>query len=415
MSERVVIIGGGVIGAFSAYHLAQRGFEVRIVEQSKFGRGCSHANCGLVCPSHVLPLCVPGAVGKTLSAMFKGNAPLYIKPRLSKSLWSWFWKFSRRCKRHHMIAAGHARSALLESSMTAYERFITEHGLDVEWERNGTLLVHHNEEEFEGFEETNAFISETFGVSARRIEGNDLVEFEPALVDGLAGGYHYECDAHLRSDKLMTAMRQVIENQGVEILEDTEIVGFDSSRNRCESVVTKNGDRLAADHFLLATGAMAPLLERQLRVRLPIQPGKGYSITMQRPQKCPRLPLLFESHRVVVTPMQSGYRLGSTMEFSGYDTSLNKSRLAALKSGAEHYLHQPYTEQVDEEWFGWRPMTYDGIPIIDSCPKVENVWVAAGHNMLGLSMAPATGQLIGEMIAGEETHLDRESYSLSRF
>jgi D-amino-acid dehydrogenase len=136
---------------------------------------------------------------------------------------------------------------------------------------------------------------------------------------------------------------------------------------------------------------------------------------MPRPAVCPTHPLIFEEHRVAVTPFASGYRLGSTMEFAGYDDSLNRSRLSILTDAAKLYLKEPLAEPVLEEWWGWRPMTYDGLPIIDRAPAAANVLIAAGHNMLGLSMAPATGKLVCEMLGGAKTHIDPAPYSLGRF
>jgi D-amino-acid dehydrogenase len=160
---------------------------------------------------------------------------------------------------------------------------------------------------------------------------------------------------------------------------------------------------------------MTPLLNHQLGCRIPIQPGKGYSMTMSRPALCPRIPLIFPETRVAVTPMQSGYRLGSMMEFAGYDDSINSKRIELLKRGAEPYLREPWTEPVEERWFGWRPMTPDGKPVIDRAPTMSNVVIAAGHNMLGLSMAPATGRLVAEMLSESPPHIDPAPYAVGRF
>ena len=157
------------------------------------------------------------------------------------------------------------------------------------------------------------------------------------------------------------------------------------------------------------------MLNRELGCRVPIQPGKGYSLTMPRPAICPTHPLIFEEHRVAVTPFQSGYRLGSTMEFAGYDETMNRSRLAILTDAAKLYLRDPLAEPVQEEWWGWRPMTFDGLPIIDRSPAMSNVLIAAGHNMLGLSMAPATGKLVSEMLGEAQPHIDPGPYGLRRF
>ncbi|MFO0968874.1 MAG: FAD-binding oxidoreductase [Gemmataceae bacterium] len=135
---------------------------------------------------------------------------------------------------------------------------------------------------------------------------------------------------------------------------------------------------------------------------------------MPRPTLCPSTPMLFEEDRVAVTPLRSGFRLGSMMEFVGYDRSLPAHRLDYLRKIAERYLREPYTEPIEERWFGWRPMTPDGVPIIDRAGW-GNVYLAAGHNMLGLSMAPATGKLVAEMLSGEETHINLDPYRLARF
>lgn len=136
---------------------------------------------------------------------------------------------------------------------------------------------------------------------------------------------------------------------------------------------------------------------------------------MSRPAICPKYPILFEEHHVAVTPFHSGCRIGSMMEFAGYDDKLDLRRLDILKRGAAIYLKEPYGEVTQQEWFGWRPMTYDSVPILDRCPTMNNVFIAAGHNMLGLSMAPATGKAVAQVLNDEPTHVDLAPYSLARF
>ena len=190
--------------------------------------------------------------------------------------------------------------------------------------------------------------------------------------------------------------------------------GVLSEDGKARAIKTSQGE-IAADAFVMAMGAMTPLLNRELGCRVPIQPGKGYSMTMRRPNVCPKIPIIFPETRVAVTPMQSGYRLGSMMEFAGYDESLRKERLELLKRGAEAYLKEPYTNEIEEEWFGWRPMTSDSVPIIDFSPAMKNVLIAAGHNMIGMSSGPASGKLAAEMLSGAAGHIDARPYSLGRF
>lgn len=412
--DPVLIVGGGVIGAACAHHLSQAGHEVTILDRGAFGKGCSHANCGLIVPSHVLPLAEPGAVKEALKALFKRNSPFSIKPRWDPALWSWLWNFARRCNRADMLEAGRGCHALLCSSLNLYHELMTRESLDCEWEPRGVLHVYRTAAAWEGFSETDRLLREVFDVPARRLTADDLLGFEPALKPGLAGGWYYEHDAQLRPDKLLRSWRQLLEDRGVTVSENCEVRGFAAENGRARGVVTDQGT-VEAETVVVALGAWTPFLSRELGCRIPIQPGKGYSMTMPRPKTCPGIPLMLPEHKVVVTPLQSGYRLGSTMEFAGYDETLPPRRLQMLKDAAANYLREPYCDPVEEEWFGWRPMTYDGNPIIDCSPTLRNVLIAAGHNMLGLSMAPATGKLVRELIDGEEPHIDPSPYRVRRF
>jgi D-amino-acid dehydrogenase len=413
-NKRAVVIGGGVIGVASAYFLRQSGWDVTLVDKGQVGKGCSHGNCGYVSPSHVLPLAQPGAIGRTIKAMLSRNSPFSIRPRLSGSLWSWLFHFARRCNERDMLESGRAIQALLNSARKLYDELFSQERLDVEWEARGLVFVLLTKPAMEHFAEADKLLRENFGLSATRYDGDAVVELEPALKSGLAGGWHYQCDGHLRPDKLMSSWRALLIDRGVSVHEQCEFQRFVGRNGRAAAVQT-NRDEFAGDMFVVATGAWTPLLKLDLGCRIPIQPGKGYSMTMARPARCPKLPMLFEEHRVGVTPMQSGYRLGSIMEFAGYDPRLNRRRLRLLTEGAKHYLHEPTAEPVVEEWFGWRPMTWDSRPIIGRSPALSNVFLAAGHNMLGLSMAPATGKLIAELANGAAPHVDPAPYSPARF
>ena len=413
-TRHVVVIGGGVIGTACAYFLMRGGWQVTLIERGQVGSGSSHGNCGLVCPSHVLPLAEPGMVAKGLKSLFQRNSPFAIKPRLDPALWSWLLHFASRCNERDMIAAGHGIQPLLLSSMALYQDLVEREALDCEFETRGLLFAYRSQAGMQEYAATDRLMSEAFQCPARQYDGDALVELEPALQPGLAGGWYYHDDAHLRPDKLMRAWRQVLEAGGATIREDCAFQGFQYRNGRAVVANTARGG-VTADNFVVAAGAWTPLLNEHLGCRVPIQPGKGYSLTMPRPAACPKIPLIFPETRVVVTPFQSGYRLGSTMEFAGYDETIRPERLELLKDGATDYLREPYCEPVLEEWFGWRPMTYDSLPIIDRSPKYENVIIAAGHNMLGLSMAPATGRLVAELLEGSSPHIDPRPYRVDRF
>lgn len=413
MPGRVVVVGGGVVGACCAYYLAKAGWRVAVLDRGGFGAGCSHANCGYVCPSHVLPLATPGAVWSTLKTLFQSNSPLKVRPGTVLKNLGWFLGFARKCNERDMLAAGKAIQALLNSSRQLFDELVRKEHLDCEWEAKGLLFVFRSKPAMDHYAHTDELLRGKFGMGAKRFDGEAVNALEPALKPRMAGGWLYESDAHLRPDKLMSELKRVLIALGVEIRENCEVTGFARTGGKATAVKTLAGEE-PADHIVVAAGAWTPLLNTELGCRVPIQPGKGYSITMPRPAVCPAFPLIFEEHRVAVTPFQSGYRLGSTMEFAGYDATMNRARLSILTEGAKVYLKEPLAEPVQEEWWGWRPMTFDGLPVIDRSPAMANVTIAAGHNMLGLSMATATGKLVAELADGHPPHLDPGPYGQRR-
>jgi D-amino-acid dehydrogenase len=412
-SDHVVVVGGGVIGASCAYFLRQAGRDVTLIDSGQFGRGCSHGNCGYVCPSHVLPLAGPGAMRSTLKTLFKKNSPLKVRWRLDPAMWTWFWQFSRRCNQRDALAAGHAIQHLLASSRDLYDELFQSTLTDVDWDPVGLLFVFLARSAMEHYARTDRLLRNEFGLAAERLEGDALSAFEPALKPSVAGAWRYANDGQLRPDKLMSAWRRVLESIGVEIREHCAMRDLVIEHRLVRRVLTDQGE-LAADQAIIAAGAWTSQWRRRFRCPIPIQPGKGYSLTMPRPALCPRSPMIFEEHRVAISPMQSGYRIGSTMEFAGYDTCLNADRLRLLRESADLYLREPSSGTTLEEWWGWRPMTPDGLPLIGRLPAFDNVFLAAGHGMLGVSMAPATGKLIAELLTGQPSHIDPAPYAVSR-
>ncbi len=275
--------------------------------------------------------------------------------------------------------------------MKLYREMIAAEQLDVEWDDRGLLLVWNDREEFEAYAKVVEFTQREFGIGPHRVDGDDLCKVEPALRPGLAGGWHWLTDSHLRPDRLMTALRQLLERRGVEILEGVEVNDFEVATSRAQAIETTSG-LMRAELFVVAAGAESPSFTRRLGCRLPIQPGKGYSITMPRPQGAPSVPLIFEEYHVAVTPWPSGLRIGSTMEFAGYDRTINRRRIELFKRAAADYLVGHSTpgatgsdtgatgaasaagangEPIVEEWFGWRPMTCDDLPIIGPAPRAR--------------------------------------------
>jgi D-amino-acid dehydrogenase len=297
------------------------------------------------------------------------------------------------------------------SSRTLYDELISKNQIQCGWETRGLLFVFRTQAGMAHYASIDELLRSVFQRSAIRLDRDELVTLEPALnPESTAGGWLYDCDAHLRPDRLMAELRRVLTDRGVKILENIECRQFIGDSHQARAIQTDRG-LFDADAFVLATGAWTPTLTAGLGCRLPIIPGKGYSITLPRPALCPNYPMIFEEDRVAVTPFVDGLRIGSTMEFAGYDAHLNPHRLRLLTNSAKAYLRD-FAASVGEGWWGWRPMTPDGLPRIGPTPNFRNVVVAAGHGMLGVSMAPATGKLVAEWLSGITPHLDPSPYQI---
>ncbi len=413
LNKEVIIIGGGVIGLACAHYLIDKGANVRIIEKYEIGAGASHGNCGLLCFSDVIPLCSSGTVSHEIVRTLKGTSPLYIKPRLDYKLLVWLLKFASKCNADNMTQAAMGKYELLNYSASLFDTLMALNTVNCDFEKKGLLAVFKDKKNFEKYQATNEFLA-TYNMGARRIDKKELRQLEPALRNDIAGAWLNENDWHLKPNILMASWRKYLSGKGLIIEEHCKVLDFEINGNTIIKVNTIKGS-FNADSFVLATGAWAPQTLQQLKLDLPVQPGKGYSITMERPGICLTYPCSLYEKSMVATPWKTGYRLGGTMEFSGYDDSLNPKRLSKLISGASAFLREPLGHPVMEQWTSLRPMTYDDLPIIDRAPFQENLIVATGHGMLGLTMSTGTGKLVCDMIYGKTPEINITPFSISRF
>lgn len=409
----VLILGGGIVGLACALYLLRAGRSVCILERASVGSAASHGNCGTITPSHCMPLAMPGQISHALRWLLKSDAPFRIAPRLDFALLEWLLQFAHRCNREDFNRITAIKAPLLRLSREALEELIRSESLECGFEMLGTMNVFRDAKAFEQSQRL-VHLSAECGIPVEVLDGNACRQREPALNEKIVGGFFNPLDAHLRPDRYSAELARKVKAMGGQILEFTTVNGFELSGDRIDKVRSNQGE-FSGQEIVLALGAWSPLLARQLDLRIPIQPGKGYSITYTRPESCPRIPLTLKECAVCVTGWQDGYRLGSTMEFAGYDSRLNRKRLDALKRGAAGYMREPEGAQIVEEWYGWRPMTVDDLPILGRAEKLRNLMLATGHGMLGVTMSAATGLLVSELIQGKATTLDMQPFSPLRF
>lgn len=411
----VVIVGAGVIGLASALALLEAGRGVRVIDSGRVGGGASHGNCGTITPSHAPPLAAPGMVAIALRWMLTPDAPLYIKPRIDPGLWRWLLGFAARCNPRDWQRSALGKSALLNDSRARLARWVHDYGLDCEFSESGVDYVFRDPKAFaEGQEEIHAL--RELGVVAEAIDGRHYEAMEPALKPGVAGALRFDGDAVLRPDRYVDELARLVRERGGEVVEEC---AFESVDTDAEGICVRTSQgTLHARDVVFALGAWSPRLAASIGfpgLRHAMQPGKGYSITYSAPSLVPRRPIVLRERSVCVTAWGSGFRLGSTMEFSGYDDTLNTQRLAALERGAAEYLRRPVGPEVREKWYGWRPMCIDDVPLIGRVPGRDGLWIATGHGMMGVSMSAATGQLVADLVSGATPAVDPTPYSPARF
>ena len=410
--DDVLIIGGGAIGLATALALLDAGRGVRILEAGAVGGGASHGNCGTITPSHAPPLAAPGVVAQALRWMFTPDAPLYLKPRVDPALWHWLLRFAVRCNPRDWRQSTQARAALLNDARARLADWVSRYDLQCEFEEEGLDYVFRDPRRFQQYVDESVVLK-TFGIATQVFGGTDYEREEPAMLPGVAGAIRFPGDARLRPDRYVAELARVVRERGGVIEEQCRVDRLEPTSDGVR-LATSQGERKGSE-AVIALGAWTPAFARRLAIRAPIQPGKGYSITYSRPARVPRHPMVLKDRSVCVTVWGSGFRLGSTMEFSGHDDTLNATRLAALERGAREFLREPVGAEVHERWCGWRPMTWDDLPLLGRAPGQRKVWIAAGHGMLGISMSTATGQLMADLMTGRPPAFDPSPYRPERF
>ena len=422
-SADVVVVGGGVVGLFTAYYLRRHHRDVTVIERGGIGSGASRGNCGYLCPSHVLPLCMPGAVRHATAGMvrglFRGGSALSIPPRIDPNLWRWLMQFAARCRGRHMGPVAAARHRLLSDSMRLYDEFFRNHQLDEIIQRRGLWMVHRHESTADAFEKTAEQLRSEFGLKVQRFDGRSLAEREPAMRADTGGGWLFPDDVHVDPSRMMDRLTSILTKVGVRFIEHAEVENvLPHSVGSGATVRYRTSDHgpidLSASDVVITAGAESPRFADALGGRIPIVPGKGYSMSVAMPQPAITAPMIFEDTHVAVTPLGDRLRIGSTMSLCGYDRNIDPKRIRRIRNDAASYFSTELSADITEQWTGWRPMVFDDVPCIDRSRRYKHVWVAAGNGMIGLSTAPATGRMIARRVTGQTTDGD-EAFSLKRF
>jgi D-amino-acid dehydrogenase len=406
-NRHIVIIGGGVIGLCAAYYCAR----------PERRDGCSFQNAGMLVTSHFVPLAAPGMVAQGLKWMWNPASPFYVKPRLSRDLLDWGVKFWRAATPEHVRRAAPLLRDLSVASHRCFEELAALPGSDFGLVRKGLLMLcrtpHALDEEIR-----TADMGRALGIAAEPLDATQVAALDPGIRMDVAGAVYFPQDCHLSPDGFVRQLQDRLEAEGVDFVWNAEVTGWRvEGGRRIRAATTRAGAELEADEFVLCGGAWSPLLARDLSVRIPLQAGKGYSLTLAKPRRLPAICAILTEARVAVTPMAGALRFAGTMEIAGLNEDINPVRVRGIIAAATKYY--PELEPADFDgvapWRGLRPCSPDGMPYVGRTAKCANLSIATGHAMMGMSLGPVTGKLIAEILAGEVPQFDMAQLSPDRY
>ncbi len=408
--RRADVVGAGVVGLACAYSLRKRDYEVTILDAAAPGAGASEGNAGWVTPSLSMPVPAPGMAGQSLRWMLRSDSPLYIRPTLAPRRIVWLLKLLRNCNETRYLRGLEATARLNERTFELFDQLEAE-GVEFEMHRAGLLFCFIDADACDHVLADLARVSR-LGYSPLRLLGDEVREREDRLSPNVSAGILVRQERQVRPESLVTGYVKRLLDEGAEIHVASPVRGFELSRDTVVGV--RNGEGVVeADEVVVAAGAHSGELVRQLGVRLPIDAGKGYSLHYEpRPVDVEHALYLYEA-RVGVTPFDRALRFAGTMEFSGINTRLEQTRIDALAAAADRYLRAWPSEAKGRAWAGMRPMTPDGLPVIGRI--ADNVTIASGHSMLGVTLAPVTGELVARSISEECTPDVLRPFDPSRF
>jgi len=413
--SRVVIIGGGIIGLFTAYYLVEEGFEVTILDKGDLSDNCSLGNAGMIVPSHIVPLASPGIIGKGLKWMLSSTSPFYIHPKLDRRLIQWCFLFYKAATKKHVdYSIPYLKNLSILSKNLYLELAEQNAGTDLGLEEKGLLMLFKTKEA--AHEETEfALMAREYGLTTEILDQKGVQELEPHLKLDVLGGVLFPGDAHLHPAKLHHFLVQHLESKGVKIVRKVAVQDFAFAGNSVQTVITDQGEE-KADFVIVCAGSWSSTVAQKLKLNMPMLGGKGYSFLADNQPPIQRPAILVEG-RVAVTPFSDKVRFGGTMEITDPNSRINMNRVKGIYDSIGRYYADfkcPAPAQ-DEVWSGLRPCSPDGLPYIGFTERWKNVLFGTGHSMMGMSLAPATGKILTEQLLNQNASILIDAFSPDRY
>ena len=414
--KHVHIIGGGIIGLCSAWYLIKQGIKVTIIDASNMKDGTSWGNAGMIVPSHFIPMSAPGVITQGLKWLLDKKSPFYIRPSFNPQLIKWLWHFISNATPRHVQRSIPILCQFHETSKQLYQELIKEENIQCHFEQKGLLMLFRTDKQATK-ELMAANQALKYGVEAQVLDNNGLKTLDPTIAKEVLGGVYYPGDAHLSPHLLMDQLKSKLRTEGVELIHSTAVTDFEMDGCSIRALYTDQEDKIPIDEVIFCTGQHTADILSKCGIKLLLQNGKGYSMTFRGLTHQPSVPAILAEAKVAITPMGCEFRIGGTLELGGKQNIVNKSRVEGILSGFHSYYDYMGELEVEENniWIGHRPCTPDGLPYIGRSKNINNLIIASGHGMLGLSLGPGTGKIVSQIVTNEEHEMDISLFTPERF
>ena len=413
--KNIVIVGGGIIGLSTAYAALREGLQVTVVDRiSNSGDNCSLGNAGMIVPSHFIPLAAPGAFGNAIKWMMDPESPFQVKPRMSWDLMKWGLRFFLASTETQV---GQAAPLLRDLSFASRDLYLqwSDSGIDCSLAKKGLLMLCKSEVAMVDESEI-AHRARDLGIPAKTLNATETYALDPNVTMNVAGSVYYPKDCHLDPSLLLSSLKAKIIALGGKIQHDCLVTGWKTKNRSIIALETKHGE-IEADEFVLCGGVWSEGLVKMLKLQLPLQPGKGYSLTLPNPIELPNVCSILCEAKVAVTPIGSGLRFGGTMQIGELNQSIDPRRVNGILKSIPCYMPRFRVQHFEgiQPWCGLRPVSPDGLPYIGRTNAWKNLTIAAGHAMMGISLGPITGELVNHILHGRSTEINIERLSPDRY
>ena len=429
---KVIVLGAGIIGISTAWHLLARGHEVTVVDrQPEAAMETSFANAAQISVSYCEPWANRDAPLKALKWMFRNDAPLLFRPQFDLRQWLWGLRFLSQCNEAAFERNVQQLVALGAYSHGALKDVVRATGIDYNRLERGIAHFFCDQLSFDTAGDAAALMRK-YGVDRKVINTDELLAIEPAFTafaHRIVGGTYTASDESGDARVFTQALAARCLANGAQFLYGHDIVRLNKVDGAIESVavcariqgVTGQNDEqkevlLKADSVVVACGSYSEPLLRGVGVRLPIYPGKGYSATFKilRPELAPQVSTIDDEVKCAMSRLGDQLRVAGTIELGGYDLSLTsplaQARCAMLASRVEEVLPGVCDTRLESEggtpnfWAGLRPATPTNIPYIGQTP-VKKLWVNAGHGTLGWTHGAGSGKALAELLSGHKPEI----------